>query len=75
VKWNLRWAAAKRDIWRPSDLLAAFEQVGFRLHDPGWITNPVGGRSSQLMLILPGDRLPKSQPLHRPSSTRSALSG
>jgi DNA-binding Xre family transcriptional regulator len=29
VKWNLRWAAAKRDIWRPSDLLAAFEQVGF----------------------------------------------
>jgi DNA-binding Xre family transcriptional regulator len=29
VKWNLRWAAARRDIWRPSDLLAAFEQVGF----------------------------------------------
>jgi DNA-binding Xre family transcriptional regulator len=29
VKWNLRWAAAKRDIWRPSDLLAAFQQVGF----------------------------------------------
>jgi DNA-binding Xre family transcriptional regulator len=29
MKWNLRWAAAKRDIWRPSDLLAAFEQVGF----------------------------------------------
>ena len=29
MKWNLRWAAAKRDIWRPSDLLAAFEQAGF----------------------------------------------
>lgn len=40
--------------------------IVIRLHDPGWITNPVGGRSCQLMLILPGDRLPKSQPLHRP---------
>lgn len=30
MKWNLRWAAARRDIWRPTDLLAAFEQVGFR---------------------------------------------
>lgn len=29
MKWNLRWSAAKRDIWRPSDLLAAFQQVGF----------------------------------------------
>jgi DNA-binding Xre family transcriptional regulator len=29
VKWNLRWVAARRDIWRPSQLLAAFEQVGF----------------------------------------------
>jgi DNA-binding Xre family transcriptional regulator len=29
VKWNLRWVAAQRDIWRPSDLLAVFEQVGF----------------------------------------------
>lgn len=29
MKWNLRWAAAKRDIWRPSDLLTAFERVGF----------------------------------------------
>src|SRR5260370_1848262 len=29
MKWNLRWAAAKRDIWRPSDLLAAFERAGF----------------------------------------------
>jgi DNA-binding Xre family transcriptional regulator len=29
VKWNLRWAAARRDIWRPSDLLRAFEEAGF----------------------------------------------
>ena len=29
MKWNLRWAAARRDIWRPSDLLKAFEEVGF----------------------------------------------
>ena len=29
MKWNLRWVAARRDIWRPSQLLAAFEQVGF----------------------------------------------
>ncbi len=29
MKWNLRWAAAKCDIWRPSDLLAAFTEVGF----------------------------------------------
>ncbi|MGW7276526.1 helix-turn-helix domain-containing protein [Streptomyces sp. NPDC054864] len=29
MKWNLRWAAAKRDIWRPTDLLAAFRTVGF----------------------------------------------
>jgi DNA-binding Xre family transcriptional regulator len=29
MKWNLRWAAAKRDIWRPSDLLTAFKEVGF----------------------------------------------
>ncbi|GAA3250991.1 helix-turn-helix domain-containing protein [Dactylosporangium siamense] len=29
MKWNLRWAAARRDIWRPSDLRKAFLQVGF----------------------------------------------
>ncbi|MGH3806964.1 MAG: helix-turn-helix domain-containing protein [Pseudonocardiaceae bacterium] len=29
MKWNLRWAAAQRDIWRPSQLLEAFTQVGF----------------------------------------------
>jgi DNA-binding Xre family transcriptional regulator len=29
MKWNLRWAAARRDIWRPSDLLVALREVGF----------------------------------------------
>ncbi len=29
MKWNLRWAAAKQDIWRPVDLLKAFKSVGF----------------------------------------------
>jgi DNA-binding Xre family transcriptional regulator len=29
MKWNLRMAAAQRDIWRPTELLAAFETVGF----------------------------------------------
>lgn len=29
MKWNLRMVAAQRDIWRPTQLLAAFETVGF----------------------------------------------
>lgn len=29
MKWNLRWAAARQDIWRPSDLLKKFEEVEF----------------------------------------------
>ncbi|MFJ9847595.1 helix-turn-helix domain-containing protein [Kitasatospora sp. NPDC101155] len=29
MKWNLRWAAAQRDIWRPTQLLAAFQEAGF----------------------------------------------
>ncbi|MFE1882787.1 helix-turn-helix domain-containing protein [Streptomyces diastatochromogenes] len=29
MKWNLRWVAARRDIWRPSQLNTAFEEVGF----------------------------------------------
>ncbi|MFC6083006.1 hypothetical protein ACFP1K_17680 [Sphaerisporangium aureirubrum] len=37
-----------------------------RLDDPEWILTQVGGRPSQLMLILPGDRLPRSQPLDKP---------
>ncbi|MFJ9371404.1 helix-turn-helix domain-containing protein [Nocardia sp. NPDC101769] len=30
MKWNLRMIAAQRDLWRPVQVLAAFEQVGFR---------------------------------------------
>lgn len=29
MKWNLRMVAAQRDIWRPTQLLKAFEDVGF----------------------------------------------
>jgi DNA-binding Xre family transcriptional regulator len=29
MKWNLRMVSAQRDIWRPTELLAAFKQVGF----------------------------------------------
>ncbi len=30
MKWKLRWARpVQRDIWRPTELLAAFEKVGF----------------------------------------------
>lgn len=42
-----------------------------RLDDPEWITHPTGGRPSQLMLILPGDRLPRSQPLDKPQQGRA----
>jgi hypothetical protein len=42
-----------------------------RLHDPEWIARPAGGRPSQLMLILPGDRLPTAQPLDKPHRGRA----
>ena len=42
-----------------------------RLDDPEWVANPVGGRPAQLMLILPGDRLPAAQPLDRPVRGRA----
>jgi len=29
MKWNLRMVAAQRDIWRPTQLLEAFKEVGF----------------------------------------------
>lgn len=29
MKWNLRMVAAQRDIWRPTQLLRAFEAVDF----------------------------------------------
>jgi len=52
VKWNLRWAAARKDIWRPSDLLTAFREVGF---EPSlskvsalWSSKPVSVRLDDL---------------------------
>jgi hypothetical protein len=45
--------------------------LNIRLHDPEWIARPSGGRPSQLMLILPGDRLPTAQPLDRPVRGRA----
>ncbi|WP_069162949.1 helix-turn-helix domain-containing protein [Nocardia altamirensis] len=29
MKWNLRMVAAQRDLWRPTQVLAAFTEVGF----------------------------------------------
>lgn len=29
MKWNLRMVAAQRDLWRPTEVLAAFREVGF----------------------------------------------
>jgi DNA-binding Xre family transcriptional regulator len=29
VKWNLRLVAIQRDIWRPTQLLSALQEVGF----------------------------------------------
>lgn len=52
MKWNLRMVAAQRDIWRPTQLLKAFEQVGFT---PSlskvaalWSTTPVTVRLDDL---------------------------
>ena len=52
MKWNLRWVAAQRDIWRPSQLLIACQQVGFT---PSlskvaalWSTTPVTVRLDDL---------------------------
>lgn len=55
MKWNLRWAAARQDIWRPSDLLTAFKDVGF---EPSlskvaqlWSKKPISVRLDELDLI------------------------
>ncbi len=55
MKWNLRWAAARQDIWRPSDLLSAFKEVGF---EPSlskvaqlWSKKPISVRLDELDLI------------------------
>ncbi|MFI1368338.1 helix-turn-helix domain-containing protein [Streptomyces griseochromogenes] len=58
MKWNLRWVAARRDIWRPSDLKTAFEAVGFT---PSlskvcalWSQAPVTVRLDDLDMICAG---------------------
>ncbi|MFJ9460802.1 helix-turn-helix domain-containing protein [Kitasatospora sp. NPDC101447] len=55
MKWNLRWAAARQDIWRPTQLLAAFQEVGF---NPSlskvaamWSNQPVTVRLDDLDMI------------------------
>jgi len=45
--------------------------LNIRLHDPEWVARQSGGQPSQLMLILPGDRLPNAQPLDRPQRGRA----
>jgi len=54
-----------------SDVLCRLCLLNIRLNDPEWIARPVGGRPSQLMLILPGDRLPRAQPLDKPLRGRA----
>jgi DNA-binding Xre family transcriptional regulator len=55
VKWNLRMVAAQRDIWRPTQLLKAFQEVGF---SPSlskvaalWSSQPVTVRLDDLDMI------------------------
>ncbi|MER6573848.1 helix-turn-helix transcriptional regulator [Streptomyces sp. NPDC001093] len=55
MKWNLRWVAARRDIWRPTQLLAAFREVGF---NPSlskvaalWSNTPITVRLEDLDMI------------------------
>jgi DNA-binding Xre family transcriptional regulator len=55
LKWNLRWAAVRRDIWRPTQLLAAFQEVGF---NPSlsktaalWSSKPITIRLDDLDMI------------------------
>jgi hypothetical protein len=45
--------------------------LNIRLHDPEWIIHQAGGRPSQLMLVLPGDRPPRAQPLDKPHRGRA----
>lgn len=55
MKWNLRMVAAQRDIWRPTQLLEVFKQVGFT---PSlskvaalWSSTPVTVRLDDLDMI------------------------
>ncbi|MDX3277000.1 helix-turn-helix domain-containing protein [Streptomyces sp. NPDC005794] len=55
MKWNLRWAAANRGIWRPSDLMPVFKEVGFTPSvskvSALWSGTPVTVRLDDLDLI------------------------
>lgn len=55
MKWNLRWAAANRGIWRPSELMPVFEAVGFTPSlskvSALWSGTPVTVRLEDLDLI------------------------
>ena len=54
-----------------TDRLCRLCLLNIRLHDPEWVARQSGGRPSQLMLILPRDRLPTAQPLDRPHRGRA----
>ena len=55
MKWNLRMVAAQRDIWRPTDLLQAFVEVGFTpsLSKTAklWSGQPISVRLDELDMI------------------------
>ncbi|WP_435217661.1 helix-turn-helix domain-containing protein [Streptomyces sp. bgisy034] len=86
MKWNLRMVAAQRDLWRPTEVLAAFKEVGFT---PSlskvaamWSGKPVTVRLDDLDMICAaldctvGDLLqaePVANPETVPESERSAV--
>src|SRR6516165_1598596 len=84
LKWNLRMVAAQRDLWRPTEVLAAFQQVGF---SPSlskvaamWSGTPVTVRLDDLDKICTaldcavGDLL-QAEPVTVPGSADEAQSG
>lgn len=86
MKWNLRMVAAQRDIWRPTQLLKAFEEVGFT---PSlskvaalWSNKPVTVRLDDLDMICAAldctvAELMLAEPVerqeHRPESDRRVV--
>ena len=84
MRWNLRMVAAQRDLWRPTEVLAAFQQVGF---SPSlskvaamWSGTPVSVRLDDLDKICAaldctvGDLL-QPEPLAGSGSAQQAQSG
>ena len=55
MKWNLRWAAAKRDIWRPVDLQAALSLPRPIYGHLPLLLEPGGGKLSKSKRALPLD--------------------